>query len=99
MCIRDSYYFWRTPRTGKNGVRKPPNNWDSVCGGSAWEYDVEVGEYYLHVFAKEQADLNHDNPAVRREIVDIMRFWLDFGVDGFREDAVVYISKTPGRCV
>lgn len=90
------YYFWRTPRTGKNGVRKPPNNWDSFFGGSAWEYDVEVGEYYLHVFAKEQADLNHDNPAVRREIVDIMRFWLDFGVDGFREDAVVYISKTPG---
>ena len=90
------YYFWRAPRTRKSGERRPPNNWDSFFGGSAWEFDESVGEYYLHVFARGQADLNHDNPAVRQEIADIMRFWLDLGVDGFREDAVVYISKTPG---
>lgn len=90
------YYFWRPPRRGHNGARKEPNNWDSFFGGSAWEFDEQLGEYYLHVFARQQADLNHDNPAVRREIVDIMRFWLDMGVDGFREDAIVYISKTPG---
>lgn len=90
------YYFWRAPRRGRDGGRKLPNNWDSFFGGEAWEYDEQVGEYYLHVFAKEQPDLNHDNPQVRREIVDIMRYWLDMGVDGFREDAIVYISKTPG---
>lgn len=77
------YYFWRPPRRGHNGARKEPNNWDSFFGGSAWEFDEQLGEYYLHVFARQQADLNHDNPAVRREIVDIMRFWLDMGVDGF----------------
>lgn len=90
------YYFWRAPRRARNGARKEPNNWDSFFGGDAWEYDEELGEYYLHIFAREQADLNHDNPALRREIVDIMRYWLDMGVDGFREDAIVYISKTPG---
>lgn len=90
------YYFWRAPRRARNGARKEPNNWDSFFGGDAWEYDEELGEYYLHIFAREQADLNHDNPTLRREIVDIMRYWLDMGVDGFREDAIVYISKTPG---
>lgn len=90
------YYFWREPRRAHNGSRKEPNNWDSLFGGKAWEYDEQVGEYYLHVFAKEQADLNHDNPTVRREVADIMRFWLDMGVDGFRQDAIVYISKVPG---
>ncbi len=90
------YYFWRESRRYRDGSLKPPNNWDSLFGGSAWEYDEEVGEYYLHVFAPEQADLNHDNPAVRREVADIMRFWLDMGVDGFREDAIVYISKPRG---
>ena len=90
------YYFWRAPRRGRSGARSEPNNWDSLFGGSAWEYDEQLGEYYLHVFAKQQADLNHDNPALRREIADIMRFWLDMGVDGFRADALSYISKTPG---
>lgn len=90
------YYFWRKPRRGLNGARKEPNNWDSLFGGEAWEYDEQLGEYYLHVFAKQQADLNHDNPAVRREVADIMRFWLELGVDGFRQDAIVYISKAPG---
>ena len=87
------YYFWYRPRRGRNGARREPNNWDSLFGGDAWEFDEQVGEYYLHIFAKQQADLDHSNPAVRREVADIMRFWLDMGVDGFREDAVVYISK------
>ena len=90
------YYFWRRPRRGFNGARKEPNNWDSLFGGEAWEYDEQLGEYYLHIFAKQQPDLDHDNPAVRREIKEIIRFWLELGVDGFRADAVVYISKPKG---
>ena len=90
------YYFWRKPRRGHNGARKEPNNWDSLFGGEAWEYDEQLGEYYLHIFAKQQPDLDHSNPAVRREVAEIMRFWLGLGVDGFREDAIVYISKPKG---
>ena len=90
------YYFWREPRRARNGARKEPNNWDSLFGGEAWEYDEQLGEYYLHVFAKQQPDLNHDNPAVRQEIAEVMRFWLELGVDGFRADAIVYISKPKG---
>ena len=86
-----SYYFWRSGK-GKN----PPNNWKSVFEGGAWEYDENLDEYYLHVFAKKQPDLNMDNPAVREEVKDIMRFWLDLGVDGFREDVITYISKREG---
>ncbi len=85
------YYFWRK---GKNG--KKPNNWKSVFEGDAWEYDAGLDEYYLHVFAKKQVDLNMDNPAVREEVKNIMRFWLDLGVDGFREDVITYISKKEG---
>ena len=85
------YYFWRPGKNGKN-----PNNWKSVFEGDAWEYVPEVGEYYLHVFAKKQVDLNMDNPAVREEVKNIMRFWLDMGVDGFREDVITYISKREG---
>ena len=85
------YYFWRPGKNGKN-----PNNWKSVFEGDAWEYDPEVGEYYLHIFAKKQVDLNMDNPAVREEVKNIMRFWLDLGVDGFREDVITYISKREG---
>ena len=85
------YYFWRK---GKNG--KKPNNWKSVFEGDAWEYDADLDEYYLHVFAKKQVDLNMDNPAVREEVKNIMRFWLDLGVDGFREDVITYISKKEG---
>lgn len=73
-----------------------PNNWDSLFEGGAWELDPQSGEYYLHIFAKKQPDLNHDSPAVREEVKSIMRFWLDMGVDGFREDVITFISKTPG---
>lgn len=85
------YYFWRK---GKNG--KEPNNWLSTFQGKAWEYDKDLDEYYLHVFAKEQPDLNMDNPKVRQEVKDIIRFWLDMGVDGFREDVITFISKAEG---
>lgn len=88
------YYIWRKGK-GKDG-KKPPNNWTATFPGPAWEYVPERGEYYLHLFAKEQPDLNMDNPKVRQEVVDIMKFWLDLGVDGFREDVITFISKTEG---
>ena len=87
------YYIWRK---GKKGGKRPPNNWLSCFEGGAWEQDKKSGEYYLHVFAKKQPDLNHDNPKVREEVKDIMRFWLDMGVDGFREDVITFISKRKG---
>ena len=89
------YYFWRPGR--RSGQRRlPPNNWTSMFEGGAWEYDEGLDEYYLHLFAKKQPDLNMDNPKVREEVKGIMRFWLDMGVDGFREDVITCISKTPG---
>lgn len=86
------YYYWRK---GK-GKKRPPNNWDSLFEGGAWEYDKNLDEWYLHVFSKKQPDLNMANPKVREEVKDIMRFWLDMGVDGFREDVITYISKADG---
>ncbi len=86
------YYIWR-PDTG-NG--KLPNNWDSNFEGKAWTWDPIRGEYYLHLFAVKQPDLNMDNPRVREEVKKILRFWLDMGVDGFREDVITYISKKEG---
>ncbi|MBQ4427088.1 MAG: alpha-glucosidase [Oscillospiraceae bacterium] len=86
------YYIWRDPRF-RGEERLPPNNWFSQFEGLAWEYAPERGQYYLHVFAKKQPDLNMDNPRVREEVKGIMRFWLDMGVDGFREDVITYISK------
>ena len=88
------YYIWRKGK-GKNG-KKPPNNWLSTFEGGAWEYVPEVDEYYLHVFTKGQPDLNMDNPKVREEVKNVMKFWLDMGVDGFREDVITYISKKEG---
>ncbi len=86
------YYYWRK---GK-GKKRPPNNWDSLFEGGAWEYDKNLDEWYLHIFSKKQPDLNMANPKVREEVKDIMRFWLDMGVDGFREDVITYISKADG---
>ncbi len=85
------YYIWRDPAPGGG----PPNNWLSLFGGSAWEYDHNSGQYYLHSFLKEQPDLNWDNPKVREEMHNVLRYWLDIGVDGFRADAVWCISKDP----
>lgn len=86
------YYYWRK---GK-GKSSPPNNWDSLFEGRAWEYDKGLDEWYLHIFSKKQPDLNMANPKVREEVKEIMRFWLDMGVDGFREDVITYIAKAEG---
>ena len=86
------YYIWRPARPDG----KLPNNWDSNFEGKAWTWDEERQEYYLHLFAIKQPDLNMDNPLVREEVKKILRFWLDMGVDGFREDVITYISKKDG---
>ena len=86
------YYIWRPAKPGG----KVPNNWDSLFEGKAWAWDEVRQEYYMHLFAIEQADLNMDNPLVREEVKKILRFWLDMGVDGFREDVITFISKKEG---
>ncbi len=86
------YYIWRPAK--KNG--KLPNNWDSLFEGKAWYWDEVRQEYYMHLFAIQQPDLNMDNPLVREEVKKILRFWLDMGVDGFREDVITFISKPEG---
>ncbi len=82
------FYFWKP---GKNGG--PPNNWPSFFGGSAWQYDENTKEYYLHLFSPKQPDLNWESPALREELKKLMRFWLDKGVDGLRLDVITAISK------
>ena len=84
------------PRAPETKRGKLPNNWDSLFEGKAWEYNEKLDEYYLHIFAKKQPDLNMDNPRVREEVKRIMRFWLETGIDGFREDVITFISKHPG---
>jgi len=88
------YYFFREGKGRKK--KKKPNNWTSRFGGTAWEYNEETDEYYLHLFTKKQPDLNWDNPAVRKEIQDIVKYWLDRGCDGFRCDVITYVSKING---
>ncbi|HEY4900903.1 MAG TPA: alpha-glucosidase [Terriglobales bacterium] len=85
------YYIWRPAKDGKE-----PNNWTSFFSGSAWKQDPVTGEYYLHLFAEKQPDLNWDNPTVRNEVYDLMKFWLDKGVDGFRMDVIPFVSKREG---
>ncbi|MCD7035195.1 alpha-glucosidase [Metabacillus sp. GX 13764] len=86
-----NYYIWRP---GKNG--REPNNWESVFSGSAWKYDEATDEYFLHIFSKKQPDLNWENVKVRQEVYDMMKFWIDKGVDGFRMDVINFISKVEG---
>ncbi len=83
------WFVWAEPKPDGS----PPNNWISVFGGPAWEFDEQTGQYYLHSFLKQQPDLNWRNPAVREAMLDNMKFWLDLGVDGFRVDAVAGLSK------
>lgn len=83
------YYIWR-----KDNGEKLPNNWTSFFGEKCWEYDEERKEYYLHLFAKGQPDLNYNNPKIIEEIKDILRFWLDKGVSGFRCDVINVLYKT-----
>lgn len=85
------YYIWQE---GKNG--KEPNNWEACFSGTAWQYDEKTGEYYLHLFAKKQPDLNWGNPKLRDEIYKMMTWWLDKGIDGFRMDVINFISKVNG---
>jgi oligo-1,6-glucosidase len=85
------WYIWRDPQDGGE-----PNNWGSFFGGSAWELDPASGQYYLHLFDKKQPDLNWENPAVRAAVHEMMRWWLDRGVDGFRMDVINFISKADG---
>ncbi|KAK1832352.1 alpha-glucosidase, partial [Podospora conica] len=88
------WYIWKPPRYAEDGTRMPPTNWRSYFSGGTWEWDELTGEYYLHLFAKEQPDLNWDNEETRNAIYDsAMRFWLDRGVDGFRVDTVNMYSK------
>lgn len=84
------YYIWRPGNEGR-----PPNNWGSFFSGSVWELDEQTKEYYLHLFSVKQPDLNWENPKVRAEIYEMMRWWLDKGVDGFRMDVINCISKEP----
>ena len=85
------YYIWRE---GKDGGA--PNNWGSCFGGSAWQKDEATGMYYLHLFSRKQPDLNWDNPVVRDEVFDMMDWWLQKGIDGFRMDVISLISKPEG---
>ncbi|KAL2786765.1 glycoside hydrolase superfamily [Aspergillus keveii] len=87
------WYIWKKPRYTADGVRQPPNNWGSYFSGPAWTYDAATDEYYLHLFAREQPDLNWENPAVRAAVHKIMRYWLDKGTSGFRLDVINFISK------
>ena len=86
------YYIWRPAKPDG----KLPNNWDSLFEGKAWTFDEVRGEYYMHLFAIKQPDLNMDNPLVREEVKKVLKFWLDLGVDGFREDVITFISKKEG---
>ncbi|WML49473.1 alpha-glucosidase [Neobacillus sp. PS3-34] len=85
------YYIWRP---GKDG--KEPNNWGSFFSGSAWKYDETTDEYFLHIFSQKQPDLNWENPKLRTEVYDMMKWWLDKGIDGFRMDVINFISKEEG---
>jgi alpha-glucosidase len=83
------WYIWRDPAPGGG----PPNNWLSTFGGRAWEWDQKTEQYYYHAFLKEQPDLNWRNPEVQQAMLDVLRFWLDRGVDGFRVDVMHHLVK------
>lgn len=87
------YYVWRDGKVAEDGTKLPPNNWESTFSGSAWEYDEITDQWYLHCFSVKQPDLNWECPAVRQEVCDLMSWWCDRGVDGFRFDVISMISK------
>lgn len=86
------YYIWHPGK--KNG--EAPNNWESIFGGSAWKYDEQTEEYFMHIFSEKQPDLNWENEAVRKDLYNMVNWWLDKGIDGFRVDAISHIKKKPG---
>ena len=88
------WYIWRPAKYDADGTRRPPNNWRAIFGGSAWEWDEATEEYYLHLFAVQQPDLNWENPETRAAVYEsAMEFWLRKGIDGFRVDTVNMYSK------
>ncbi|MDW8571095.1 glycoside hydrolase family 13 protein [Staphylococcus shinii] len=84
------WYIWQEPKS--DGTE--PNNWESIFNGSTWEYDETTGEYYFHLFSKKQPDLNWDNEEVRHAIFEMMNWWFEKGIDGFRVDAITHIKKS-----
>ena len=92
------YYIWRDGKPNASAPHgfDPPNNYPSFFSGSAWEWSEPTKQFYLHLFAVKQPDLNWENPKVRQDVYSLMRFWLDKGVDGFRMDVIPLISKQPG---
>ena len=82
------YYIWKDPVNGKE-----PNNWGACFGGSVWEFDEHTGMYYLHLFSKKQPDLNWENEEVRHKIYDMMNWWCEKGIDGFRMDVISCFRK------
>ena len=93
-----NWYWWRPARAGfePGSQGAEPTNWEAAFSGSAWQYDERSGEYYLHLFSPKQPDLNWENPEVRHAVYDMMNWWVDRGVDGFRMDVINLISKAPG---
>ncbi|WP_286230950.1 glycoside hydrolase family 13 protein [Neobacillus mesonae] len=85
------WYIWRDGKKGKE-----PNNWESIFSSSAWEYDEQTDQYFMHIFSKKQPDLNWENKAVRSELYKMINWWLDKGIDGFRVDAISHIKKEAG---
>lgn len=85
------WYIWKD---GKNG--KEPNNWESIFGGSAWKYDPQSQQYFMHIFSAKQPDLNWESQELRADIYKMIRWWLDKGIDGFRLDAISHMKKEPG---
>ncbi|MDS0300151.1 alpha-glucosidase [Halogeometricum sp. S1BR25-6] len=92
----EDYYIWRDGDTDEEGDPTPPNNWESVFGGPAWTYDEERGQWYLHLFDEKQPDLDWRNPDVREAVYEMMEWWLEKGIDGFRMDVINLVSKAEG---
>lgn len=94
-AAKRDWYIWRDARPGHTpgAVGAEPNNWESIFGGPAWSFDQGSGQYYLQLFTPSQPDLNWENPAVRAELGEVLRFWLGRGVDGFRMDVINFVSK------
>ncbi len=92
---RRDWYIWHPGKLDHTGLRVPPNNWISTFDGRAWEFDEQTQEYYYHFFLKQQPDLNWRNPAVKQAMWEVVRYWLDLGVDGYRLDAIGAIFEHP----
>lgn len=86
------YYIWQKPRM-IDGIPHPPTNWGSFFGGSAWQYDDVTGEYYMKIFSNKMPDLNWKNPNVLKSMIEVGKWWLDLGIDGFRLDAVSHLAR------